>query len=276
MAKKNDKKKEAARIMREQKRREETRKKILLGGGITLSVLLLAGVLGLALWLNHESFDYIEPEANHTEEALIIGDGPVVVDIFEDYMCPACGEFEEMNGPIIEEALASEQITLNVRPIAALDQASAGTSYSSRAAAAAVCAADQDMYQQFSMAMYQSQPEQGTEGPSNDEIAQIGAQVGLDESFASCVEDDTYRGWVAEADELNQEDEHFTGTPSVVIDGNKLEESGEFANALSAAIEEAGGELEGEDPEGDEDDEGEDDEADDSARDEEDDDSAED
>ncbi|MGH8792592.1 MAG: DsbA family protein [Stackebrandtia sp.] len=245
MAKKSDKKKEAARIMREQQKREARRKKILLGGGITLAVLLLGGVIGLGLWLNNESFEYNEPKAEHTSNAIVMGDGPIEVDVYEDFMCPSCGQFEKENGQAMNDYVVGGNITLNYHPITMLDRASQGTAYSSRAAAAAVCAADEDLYLPFAAGLYSQQPAEGSEGLTDKDIIGFGTQAGLTEDFASCVEDEKYRGWVEQAAEENQDEEGFEGTPWILIDGEVVD-AGEFGEKLKTLVDESVADAEGE------------------------------
>src|SRR5665648_586330 len=63
--------------------------------------------------------------------------GAVVVSVYVDYMCPYCGQFEQVNGPILDQLRGEGTIVVEYHPVSILDEASLGTAYSTRAAAAA-------------------------------------------------------------------------------------------------------------------------------------------
>src|SRR5665647_3265056 len=69
--------------------------------------------------------------------------GAVVVSVYVDYMCPYCGQFEQVNGPILDQLRGEGTIVVEYHPVSILDEASLGTAYSTRAAAAAALVADQ-------------------------------------------------------------------------------------------------------------------------------------
>ena len=51
-----------------------------------------------------------------------VGSGPVVVDVYEDYLCPICERFEERYGSDLTTALNNNQITVRYHSIAILDE----------------------------------------------------------------------------------------------------------------------------------------------------------
>src|SRR5665647_2050584 len=67
----------------------------------------------------------------------------VVVSVYVDYMCPYCGQFEAVNGPTLDQLRGDGTIIVEYHPVSILDEASLGTAYSTRAAAAAALVADQ-------------------------------------------------------------------------------------------------------------------------------------
>ena len=64
---------------------------------IGAAVLLIGGLLGVGIWMNREvDYEVNEPAAATTDtHAVAIGDGPVVIDLYIDYLCPACKQFED-------------------------------------------------------------------------------------------------------------------------------------------------------------------------------------
>ena len=74
-------------------------------------------------------------------DGIVIGDGPVRVDVFIDFLCPYCRQFELSSAPALAGLVADQLASLAYHPMNFLDQAST-TNYSTRAAAASGCAAD--------------------------------------------------------------------------------------------------------------------------------------
>src|SRR5688572_12908229 len=59
---------------------------------------------------------------------------PVTVEIVLDYMCPACGKFEQSNGGELDRLIQAGTAKVELRPISFLDRTSQGSRYSTRAA----------------------------------------------------------------------------------------------------------------------------------------------
>lgn len=74
-------------------------------------------------------------------DGIVMGNGPVRVDAFIDFMCPFCRRFELSAGPALADLVSSGQISLIYHPMNFLDEAST-SNYSTRATAASGCAAD--------------------------------------------------------------------------------------------------------------------------------------
>lgn len=229
--------KEAARIRREQQARAERRQRTLWISSVAAIVLLLAGLVGYGMWRSDEPVDAVAPAGTTADgTGLAVGTGPVEVEVYLDFMCPACQQFDAASRPILDEYLADGAITLVYRPIAILDRATT-TEYSTRAAAAAGAAADSGRVDEFVGAMMARQPAQGTAGLSDEEIIEIGQGVGLTGSgFAADVREGTYRDWAA-SNTNAAADRGVTGTPTVFVDGSQIELS---LAALIGAIEAAG------------------------------------
>src|SRR3984957_16380131 len=120
-------------------------------------------------------------------DGIVTGDGPVRVDAFIDFLCPFCRRFELSAGPALADLVAAGLISLAHHPMNFLDEAST-TNYSSRAAAASGCAADQGRFAEYANALFVSQPPEGGPGLSDAELAALGRAVGLDDAaFTACV-----------------------------------------------------------------------------------------
>ncbi|MFD0556099.1 thioredoxin-like protein [Stackebrandtia endophytica] len=247
MAKRYDKKQQAARIMREQRKREQRRKQLIMGGAIVAVLVVVMGIIGVALYLN-QTEEVVPPKAEHTESAIVQGDGPVTVDLYEDFMCPICKNFHGQVSQDLQQLVDEGNVTLRVHPIAILDAASEGTRYSTRSAAAAVCAADEGKFSEYTAELFANQPPERTPGLDDAELTKLGTDLGLGQSFSSCVADKTYRGWVQQATDTAAGDK-VTATPTVFVNGEKVTVApnqgidaviAQFEKDLTAALEAAG------------------------------------
>lgn len=151
-------------------------------------------------------------------DGVIIGHGPVRIDAFIDFLCPFCRQFELSSEPTLARLVADGMVSLVYHPMNFLDEAST-TKYSTRAAAAAGCAADQGRFAEYAHVLFVNQPPEGGPGLSDAELAGIGRAAGLDDAaFAACVSDGRYLDWApyvtARAAELGVE-----ATPTVLVEG---------------------------------------------------------
>ncbi len=145
------------------------------------------------------------------------------VDIYEDYLCPACGQFEAMIGPELVEMREAGEIQLYVHPIAIQDHLSRGTNYSSRAAAATASVAEKapEHIVEFMALMYANQPAQNSAGLSDAQIEQIAIQAGVPEDTAATLTDGQFTKWVLAATDQSSRD-GVPGTPAVMVNGELL------------------------------------------------------
>ena len=107
---------------------------------------------------------------------------PVRVSLYQDYMCPFCGRFDDTNGDELNRLVAEGTIQLEIHPMSFLDRASNGTRYSTRAANAFVTAAkaDPDSAMAFNDALFANQPTEGGNGLTDDQIATLATAAGVD------------------------------------------------------------------------------------------------
>jgi protein-disulfide isomerase len=170
---------------------------------------------------------------------ILISSGKVQVDVYVDFNCPHCKEFEASSAGTLDQLLAARKIGLVYHPIAILDQSSNPPGYSTQAAAAAACAADGGKLLDFVKALFALQPAQNAAGLPDDQLVQIGAWVGLiDPEFAHCVRHRRYTDWVAHVTDVAR-GRGVGGVPAVLVAGRTL--TSPTPAALTAAVDEARG-----------------------------------
>ncbi|MCP2326907.1 protein-disulfide isomerase [Hamadaea flava] len=240
MSKRVQEKREAARIVREQLAREQRRKRTLWITIGVVAVLVIGGMIGYAIYASQKPTSFNTPaHANAEGTAIVTGSGKVSVDVYQDYLCPYCKQLHDSAGPTLAALAEQNKITLNIHPIAILDQSSTNQ-YSTRSAAASGCAADGGKFLAFNDALYANQPAEGGAGPTNEELITTGQGVGLtDTSFASCVTGGTYMTWPQHTTDAASEN-GVSGTPTVFVNGKKVTAS---LDSITAAITAAGGDA---------------------------------
>lgn len=173
---------------------------------------------------------------------VVIGkaDAKVRVDVFQDFMCPYCGQFERNNGADLKALVDDGTVKLVIHPMSFLDQQSGTAKYSTRAANAlfTVYKAEPDKALAFNAALYANQPEEGTPGPTDDQLKALATGVGVSQSVA-----DSFTSMANESAVVQATQSAFaagvTSTPTVKINGEKLAGDATKAGALKAAVEAA-------------------------------------
>jgi protein-disulfide isomerase len=150
-------------------------------------------------------------------------DAPVTVDLYEDFLCPACARFEDAAGPELREMAAEGRVRVVYRPFAFLDGYST-TRYSTRALNAAACAADEGRFVEMHDRLYRVQPPEGGPGLSDDRLVAVGAAAGATgDEFEECVRDLRYERWTEQATDAASKD-GVVQTPTVLVNGQPLAE----------------------------------------------------
>ncbi|MBM6399473.1 DsbA family protein [Phycicoccus sonneratiae] len=147
--------------------------------------------------------------------------GAPTVDLYEDFQCPNCGQFEGILGETIRDLGQSGKIVLNYHVLNFLDK-NTGARNSTPAANGAFCAATTGKFQQFHDAVYRNQK---TEGEDVDQATLDGwAKVaGITGSaltaWNTCVADGTYDRYIQSVNDAAFKLPGFQGTPTVSING---------------------------------------------------------
>ena len=213
--------KQAARVVRDQIARENRRRRTLWTSAIAVAAIVIAGLIGWGVYASQSSGEVVPPPNATATTGITVGSGPVTVEVYEDFICPACKAFEDQSGQTLDELVAANKVKIVYTPLGFLDQQSS-TDYSTRAAAASACADEGGTFREYAEALFARQPAEGSAGLSDGELVSIGTSVGLSESsFRQCVDDGKYKPWVgsitnaASAAGVNQ-------TPTVKVDGQQV------------------------------------------------------
>lgn len=248
----NDRKNRAARAeqMRKEREKAERRQRNIISVVIVAVVLALVGVGAWAVvdaqGDNEKQADVVTPENTDDDFGVrYVGEGEPnddapVVQVFEDFLCPGCGQFEATNGDQLREMADAGDIQLIYQPYSFLDAMGGSTNeYSLRATNIAMCTLDEQGPEAFNSihdALFANQPGEGGAGPENDELLAMAESAGVtvDEQ---CVQTEKFVPWVKEAREHAKDEFGVTGTPTIFVDGEEVQEAS--MDAIQKAVEDA-------------------------------------
>ncbi len=238
----------AAAIRRERERAERRRRGVWVGLMVVAVLALVVGI-GYAVQSSRDTSgatarppagavgDYGVP---HGET-----DAPVTVTVFEDFMCPFCGDFEAASGAVLDDLVASGEVRVDYRALAFLDRLSNGTDYSTRAMSALGVVLDRagpEVAITFHDLLFENQPEENSDGLSDDELVQLAVEAGADEAAVrGPIEERAFEQWVANATDAASK-AGVAQTPTVQVDGETLDYAtiDDLTAAVRSAVAEQG------------------------------------
>jgi protein-disulfide isomerase len=217
-------------------------------------VVVLAVVVGVAIWFQNSNKPQLpstiplaaagpQYPVTRQDETVVTGNpqAPVTIDIYEDFLCPACGQFERDYHQRFAQAAADGKAKLVYHPVAILDDLSTPPGYSTLAAGAALCAADAGIFPRFHDSLYGAQPHEGGRGWTSDQLQQLGRALGAGDNFARCVQTDAKPRITAATENASRyisglRPDHRFGTPSVLLNGAlvDLSNTGRLDQVLSS------------------------------------------
>jgi protein-disulfide isomerase len=156
------------------------------------------------------------------------------VDVFEDFQCPACKQFEGSTGSVVRQLAAQGKAKVVYHVVSFINPIG-----SPRATAAAVCVPG-NRWMGFHDALYAAQPvEQQDRGKSAftvDQLAGIAAKTGLDAKTVGCVKKQAYAA-DAKANSEKASRAGISSTPTVMVDGKQVDGNAVYNRAaLTKAI----------------------------------------
>ncbi len=254
---KRDAAREKARILREDQKKKDRRTKVIVQGSIILASVAIIAIIALIV------VNSIKPAgpgpANMASDGIQLSQGAIAtqmpglksgadpipntrdeasgtldIQMYVDYLCPICGQFEATNGDYISSLLDNGGTTVEIHPIAILDRLSQGTKYSTRAVNAAACMADNspNQFYAFHNLLFANQPAENSSGLSDDELVALTVQAKVEkaDAVASCIRNQSFKAWASAATARalngpipNSNVDKVTGTPTIIVNGVKYE-----------------------------------------------------
>lgn len=149
-----------------------------------------------------------------------LGEAPVRLDVYFDFMCPICGAFEAYEADVLDELRVDGTVDVYYHPLSILDHQAQGSEFSTRAASAAALVAEEspEQFLDFVAGMFAVQPAEGTPGLSDEQIQQVALGAGVPQGVVDRIPLHEYASWVGVATEASVRD-GVGGTPTIALDG---------------------------------------------------------
>lgn len=236
-----------AKALREQQKKGDKRKRLFIQLGITASVLVAVGAVGLTIFGASTQSTAVPSNALYNDGVKIgtdlkvftpsftptapAGEEPIEIIVYVDYQCPICQIFEIPNSEQIKDWVATGAATLEMHALSFLDGRGSPNAFSSRAANAAMCVAEysSDNFFAYNTRLFEAQPTEGAPGPENPELIAFAEEVGATnlDQVSSCINEKAYGNWIKESTEraltelIPGTDIEVTGTPTILVNGEK-------------------------------------------------------
>ncbi|MFD1147935.1 DsbA family protein [Saccharothrix hoggarensis] len=207
--------------------------------GVVVVLVLALVVVGGVIWSKSGEDDALTvPPGVTGVSAPIVREGGVVVvgkdgakatiDVYEDFLCPACGSFKKAYGDQIKREIEAGTLKVKYHVLPFLIRYSSPEGYSRDAANAALCAADEGKFWEYHEVLFAEQPDEGGPGHTKAELVKLGADLGITgEGFKQCVESGAHEAEAQSDLDAVKATGKFAGTPTVMKDGEVVDWDGD-------------------------------------------------
>ncbi|WP_432523959.1 DsbA family protein [Kineococcus sp. SYSU DK006] len=212
----------AAAMRRREAARERSRRVVLL----TLAVVVVLALVATVVVLVQRQREAATTTEGATPPGVTADDGGYVLpgtpaagaprlDIWLDYQCPVCKQFEEVSGAVYPQLAAEGKAEVVVHTLSFLDDR-LGNDASERAAEGAAAAAAQGRFVEYTQQVFAHQPEREGAGFTDDELQQFADDAGVAdvEAWRASLDSHEYVGFVRRV-QAAMDAQEVAGTPTV-------------------------------------------------------------
>ncbi|PRY37884.1 DsbA family protein [Umezawaea tangerina] len=156
------------------------------------------------------------------------------IDVYEDFLCPVCGQFEATYGKKIEAALTAGTLKVRYHVVNLLDAKSTPPGYSLLSANAALSVAKNNpaKFADFHDSLFGAQPREGGPGYTADQIVALGKELQVGGTYEQDVRNGAFDATVKAAYQKAGSDpalqqtqggQSYFGTPTVASGGKVVD-----------------------------------------------------
>lgn len=149
---------------------------------------------------------------------------PATIDVYADFLCPACKNFEDTWADEIADHVRSGRLRVRQHMVPMLVEASDPPGYSLDAANAALCAADEEKFAAFHDSLFAAQPGEGKRGYDKGQLTKLGRDLGITgQDFGTCVESGRYDAELRSAFAATKKEIKDFATPTVIGSDGRID-----------------------------------------------------
>jgi len=211
--------------IREKRRRDRQRQRLItilvvVGVALVIAALLIAPSIRNSLVPVGDIIE-VTPETRPMADGTAMGDpdAPVLIEVYEDFQCPACRIYSNEVEPLVtENHVANGEVYYVFRQYPFLDDR-APNKESDQAANASMCAAEQGRFWDYHDILFANWNGENQGSFSDKRLLAFAETLGLDtEAFTACFEENRYQDQI-QADLAAGNAAGVQGTPSVLVNG---------------------------------------------------------
>jgi protein-disulfide isomerase len=208
---------------------------VVLIGAVIAGVVILAVVVAIVIGNNSKSST--TASGNSVPVGVVGGTGGGIlvdpaaanakvptVDVYADFQCPVCGNFEKAFGPTLTKMAKAAQIKYVVHMMTFLD-ANLGNDASKRSTNAAACAADAGKFAEYHSAVFAAQPAKEGDGYTNAQLTEFAQTAGITgpalTTWQKCTDSGQHNQYVADVADASGR-AGINQTPTVKLNGKDV------------------------------------------------------
>jgi protein-disulfide isomerase len=217
--------------MIEAKRKAARERSMYVNSALAIVIVLIA-IIGIGVQANRAKITGTLSAANASATNGVVygAKAAATVDVFEDFQCPHCLDFEQTVGPTLHNDVLANLAQVRYHTMSFLDSATGSNHYSSRAANAGLCASDVsvDAFVKLHDILFTAavQPKEGSTGRKDTDFATYAQQAGLTaeqiSTFTTCVQTQEHKALVQAITE-NASKRGISSTPTVLVNGKQVD-----------------------------------------------------
>jgi len=234
-------------IIREQRLKRQKQQRLLAILGVAIGAVVIAGLMigpslraALAPVGEIKTITPVErPQADGT--ALGDADAPVLVEVWEDFQCPACtGYSQQVESLVVQNYVATGKARYVYHHYPFLDDRVA-TKESDQSANASMCAAEQGRFWDYHDIVFANWDGENRGAYSDKRLVAFAESIGLNmQEFKACFDVNRYKDQI-EKDFADGQQAGVKGTPSVFVNGTIIKPGfvpsyADIAAAIDAAL----------------------------------------
>ena len=234
-------------IIREQRIKRQRQQRLIIILSVAAAAIIIAGLLILPSLRNNlapvgeikTAAPDVHPQANGTS----LGDpnAPVLVEVWEDFQCPACkGYSEQIEPAVVKDFVVTGKARYVFRQYPFLDS-NAATKESHQAANASLCANEQGRFWDYHDIVFANWNGENTGNYNDKRLTAFAQTIGLNmDNFNACFKANKYKDQI-DKDKVDGENAGVSGTPSVFVNGQLIKPGfvpsyNDIAQAINAAL----------------------------------------